>query len=342
MKNTFRFIPLFIIMLLIVSYGCEKYGTSPSPSPTPTPVVYGKISGSVSGCYIGAFINGFSNQTLYESAIGRKLSSVMWYVDFTTDFPLSDCQNMKTKECIPDITWQPWSGTVPDSTYSLQNIIDGTFDTYLTKWANDAKSFGYPIFLRFAHEMNGNWYPWSGYLNGQASGPSRFISAWRHVYNIFKTAGATNVTFVWNVNVTSVPGDSWNDIENYYPGDDYVDWIGIDGYNWGAVTDTSGTTTWQDFDSIFYSVCSSLSLAHPRKPIMIGEFASAEDGGSKASWVTNAFDALKAKYSSVKLYNWLNINKERDWRVESSSGSTSSFKASMSDATYYLDKIALP
>jgi len=331
-KRPFFCAAVLLLLLAAVQSGCEQY------SPAPVPKVYGKITADSSGCYIGAFVNGNSNISSYETLIGKKLACVMWYVSFTQDFPVSDSNAVIATGSVPCITWEPWRYIVSDEAYSLQRIIDGDFDAYITAWAAAAKAFKYPMFLRFAHEMNGNWYPWDGYHNGASSAaPAKFISAWRHVHDIFSSADATNVTWVWNVNAASTPGDDWNKADNYYPGDSYVDWIAIDGYNWG----TSGSgTAWQDFDSVFSSIYSTLIASHPGKPVMIGEMASTEDGGDKAAWITDAFSKMRTSYTGIKCYNWFNINKETDWRVNSSGSSAASFSSAMTPS-YYISDIPL-
>lgn len=318
-------------MLLLVS-GCERYSDTSDKK-------YGRIAADPSGCYIGAFVNGTSNIAAYESIMNKKLAVVMWYTSFTQDFPSADCDIVYQNGSIPCITWEPWRYIVSDEAYSLQRIIDGDFDPYISAWATAAKNYKYPVFLRFAHEMNGNWYPWDGYHNGGASqGPARFVSAWRHVHNIFKGAGADNVTWVWNVNAGSTPDEDWNKADNYYPGDSYVDWIGIDGYNWGT---SASWSSWQTFNSVFSSIYSTLNAGHPDKPIMIGEMACSEDGGDKAGWITDTFNCLKTSYSGIKCYNWFNINKETDWRVDSSISSKAAFGSSMSGVSYYISRIVL-
>lgn len=329
-----------LLCVTILVLGCDNKYVTPSLSGT-SGSGYTKVDVSSSECFIGAFVNGTSNIAAYQALIGRELALVMFYSDFTSSFPLSDCTTISNNGSVPCITWEPWRGSIADAndpTYSIQKIINGDFDTYISAWATAAKSFRYEIFLRFAHEMNGNWYPWSGSnCGGSSSGPSNYISAWKHVRNIFDSVGATNVTWVWNVNAGSTPSDSWNSFENYYPGDAYVDWVAVDGYNWG--TSVSGTS-WQTFDTIFGSAYSTLIAAHPTKPIMIGEMACSEIGGSasggKAGWITDAFVKIKSNYPNIKAYNWFNISKETDWTITSSPSSKLAMSTSMSDL-YYID-----
>ncbi|MBU1026402.1 MAG: hypothetical protein KKA31_01585, partial [Candidatus Margulisbacteria bacterium] len=136
-----------------------------------------------------------------------------------------------------------------------------------------------------------------------------------------------NVKWVWSPNHLSFPNESWNEASDYYPGSAYVDWIGIDGYNWGF-------GDWFTFDEIYSSSYATFSTYG--KPIMIGEFASAEDGGDKAAWITSTFLTIKNDYPQIRAFNWFNINKERDWRINSSSSAEAAFKTAVSDS-YFLD-----
>jgi beta-mannanase len=248
----------------------------------------------------------------------------MWYISWDDNFPSTDCNTVSSYGGVPMITWEPHLNT----TNTLEAISNGDYDPYITNFAQSAKNWGDLVYLRFGHEMNGDWYPWDGYHNGQASAPAKYIAAWRHIYNIFANKGATNVRFVWSPNHESHPDESWNEAVDYYPGNSYVDWIAIDGYNWGSVD-------WESFDQVFSYIYSTFEAYG--KPMMLGEFASAEKNfGDKANWITDAFSKIKNNYPEIKIFVWFNINKERDWRVNSSSSSLTAFQNAISDS-YYLE-----
>ncbi len=331
MKNLIgTFKPVFIAILLLAASliitGCGRHSDY---YPATVVTLDGKVQPPSSGCYIGAYTNGFSNITTYKSNIGRDLACVMWYLTMSTGFPTADVETVLAMNAVPMITLEPFlSGTYP-----LQAIVDGDHDAYFRQWARDAKAVGKPIFLRFAHEMNGNWYPWSGFENGGEPGAERYKQAWRRIHDIFAAEGAANVTWVWSVNAINVPDAGWNQMENYYPGDEYVDWIGIDGYNFGT---SSAGNTWQTFDEVFSGVYAHLLGLYPDKPLMIAEFASGEDGGDKAGWITDAFAKIKASYSGIKMFVWFNEDKEADWRVESSTQSRIASEDALRDS-YFID-----
>ena len=110
-------------------------------------------------------------------------------------------------------------------------------------------------------------------------------------------------------------GEAWNEIGNYYPGDEYVDWLCMDGYNWGT---SQSWSNWQTFDEVYAPTYASLQQISPNKPIIIGEFASSDKGGDKAAWVTDAFQKIGSVYPQIRAAVWFNTNKETDWRMNSS------------------------
>jgi hypothetical protein len=276
------------------------------------------------GCAVGAFVNGLENLASFQSAIGQKLAVVLWYVHWQEPFPSAEAEIVAANGSVPLITWEPWLAG------GLAAITAGSCDHYIRAFLQAAKEWGKPILLRFGHEMNGNWYPWAGAHNGENAGPDRYQEAWRYIYNVKQEVGAANVALVWCPNSYSIPAAAWNKAVNYYPGDAYVDWLGLDGYNWGY-------DRWQDFDAVFADLYAQLA-ALPAKPLMIGEFASSENGGSKAAWITDAFAKLKASYPRVKLLCWFNINKERDWRVDSSAAALAAFKNALPNG-YFSSKM---
>jgi hypothetical protein len=216
----------------------------------------------------------------------------------------------------------------------------------LTGYANQVKSWAKPLFIRVGHEMNGDWYPWGGQNNGAGTltgfgdsqkpdGPERFVAAFRHIRHLFDSVGVSNVSWVWAPNNYSSSADAWNAPEQYYPGDDAVDWIGFDGYNWGTSQSWSG---WSGFYSTFSDIYNRFRL-YP-KPMMIAEFASAEVGGDKSQWIRDAFLYTKGLFTNVKALTWFNINKETDWRINSSTAAVTAYQQSVADA-YFLSTVTV-
>ncbi|MFA6548397.1 MAG: glycosyl hydrolase [Candidatus Margulisiibacteriota bacterium] len=310
-----------LCLLLCFSSGC---GTSPVTSSAKTG---GKISGSFTGCMVGAYVDGMGNIDAFEAKIGKNLAVVLCYVHWQNAFPSAEADIVQANGSIPLITWEPW---ISHETGTLEAIAAGAFEPYVRSFIQSAKDWGHPVFLRFAHEMNGNWYPWDGQHNGEADGPVKYKRAWIYIHNIVQEIGATNITLVWCPNNTNLPVANWNNIAAYYPGDDYVDWVGMDGYNWGY-------GSWESFSQVFGDVYSHLIIL-TNKPIMVGEFAAAEQGGDKAAWIADACSTIKNNYSHVKMFCWFNTNKERDWRIESSVSAEAALKNSLQD-TYFLGRM---
>lgn len=297
------------------------------------------LNGNVnaSQLYYGVHVPGqpssLANLEAFEHDVHKPASIVMWYQgwgvsDSSRYFQPSWMDNVRNHGSIPMVTWEPWNYTqgINQPDYSLQNIISGRFDGYITQWAVASKAWGHAYFLRFAEEMNGNWFSWSEQVNGNR--PTQYIQAWQHVHNIFTSVGATNVTWVWSPNVMysgSTP------LSELYPGSAYVDWIGMDGYNWSTVAGHH----WQSFSQVFqqtYLTILSMSLG---KPLMVAETASAQVGGNKAAWITDAFTVQIPRYfPAIKAVIWFDENKETDWRVESSASAQQAFANAIASNIY--------
>jgi beta-mannanase len=263
----------------------------------------------------------------YAGSAGKRPAVVMDYRDWahTPDFPTDFANLVTARGAIPMLTWEPWdySAGVAQPAYRLSTITAGAHDALVRRWATQIKAWGRPLMLRFAHEMNGNWYPWSEAVNGNRAG--QYVAAYRKVVTLFRSVGVTNVTWVWSPN-TAYPGSV--PISGLFPGDAYVDWTALDGYNWG----TTRAEGWQSFEQVF-----GPSIAQVRalstKPLMLAEVASAEQGGNKAAWVTDFFARLAA-HPEIRGFLWFNHDKEADWRVQSSDASRLSFARGVAAARY--------
>ena len=175
--------------------------------------------------------------------------------------------------------------------------------------------------------MNGSWFPW-----GKSQPASDFVAAWRRFHDVANHAGATNITWVWCPNIDTY--DKFTPYAQLYPGDSYVDWTCLDGYN------QSTKTAWLNFSSIFGVSYSKLLKLAPTKPIMIGETSSEEAGGSKASWITDALSTqLPNHFPQVKALVWMNWriyenSVWRLWQIESSSSAQTAFAKAIASSYY--------
>lgn len=237
-----------------------------------------------------------------NAKLGRTLPVHLAYWDWETDWTSGDTKDDIAAGRIPLVNWEP-------AGIEFSSIADGTQDAIIKARAAAAKALKVPFFLDFAAEMNGD-EAWSG------NDAKLYIKAYRHVHDLFVAAGATNVVWAWCPNVVDVDGSNAATL-SYYPGDDYVDWTGVDGYNWGG-------DEWQSFKEVFQNIYPI--LAAKKKPILIGEMASSEMGGDKAAWINAIIPTLKNDFPLIKGLIWFDVQKERDWLISSSPASEAAFR----------------
>jgi hypothetical protein len=253
---------------------------------------------------------------------GESPSSILFYKDFLQAPPIAEMNSVRARGAVPLITWEPWAwgGGTEQPAYSLDRIAAGDFDAHITQWGQALTAWGYPVQLRFAHEMNGNWYPWAEGVNGNQTGD--YVNAWRHVHDVVAATGAGNVSWVWSPNV---PYYGSTDLAGLFPGVGYVDVVALDGYNWGTSASWSGWISPQD---LFAPGIAQLRALAPGVPILISETASSEAGGNKAAWNTGLVSYLAAQPDVVG-FVWFHLQKETDWRINSSATSASAFKSAL-------------
>jgi cellulose synthase (UDP-forming) len=256
----------------------------------------------------------------FEQTARAHVGIVMWFADWQhARFDLAQLRAIGQRGSIPEISWEPWDyskSTHTQPQYTLASIIDGHHDAYIRSWARGLHAYGRPVLLRFAQEMNGNWYPWSEATNGNR--PGQYVRAWRHVHDIFTTEHATNVKWVW------APAAGTLDIRpSQYPGNAYVDVLGLSVFNGGSGLNWGG---WRSFARIFDTSERDLHQIAPSKPIQVSEVASAEHGGNKAAWITGMFTDLHG-HPEVRSVIWYDLNKQADWPITSSLRAARAFAA---------------
>jgi len=204
----------------------------------------------------------------------------------------------------------------PENNESVyKTIANGDCDDFLREAARNLKSYKKPIFLRFAWEMNlPNMY-WS--IEKTQSTPKDFINAWRKLYKIFDEENAQNIIWVLSFNTTNSNSVPYKEL---YPGDEYVDWVAIDGYNWGNSHDWSG---WANFNGVFRNSYNEITDITTEKPIMLSEVNSAPNGGDKAKWLDDMLTLqVPENFPLIEAIVFFNENKTEgesvDWRMEKS------------------------
>jgi beta-mannanase len=288
------------------------------------------------GAYVsinGQFVNG--NPSLidwYASLVGRMPAIVSFGGDLvhSTSFDTGTMDAIRARGAIPMYTMDPANDAIEgiQPAYSDARVLAGAYDQYFRLWAQAAAAWGHPLLLRFAPEFNGWWFSWgTAPGDGTHNTPAQFVAMWRHVHDIFTASGATNVQWVWCAN-TDDPGTTPYALD--YPGDNYVDWVAMDGYNWGAYP----YHTWKPLDTVFGPSYNEIT-ALADKPVMIAETGSVELGGDKAAWITDGFlTTIPQDFPRIRAVVVFESINEHDWRVDSSPASLAAFKAVVASPLY--------
>ncbi len=223
-----------------------------------------------------------------------------------------------------------------DPNYNYAAIISGQHDAYIRQWAQSAAAWGKVFYLRLFHEMNGDWYPWGLNVNGNT--PALAIQAWQHVYNIFQSAGATNVKFMWCPNVRAPVWPDPNPLASFYPGDAYVSWLGMDGYNWGLYGEQNWGIPWYTFTTVFQTTYNEIiSTVSSAKPVMVAETASGPGAGAtdKANWITQMQNDAPTLFPNIQAVSYYNTNVPGGtWRYDGDPYSLQAFTALGADGRW--------
>ncbi len=249
-----------------------------------------------------------------ETQLGRRLDIVHWFASWDTPYFPELVKDASEGGRWPLISWQPVNQSVSD-------IADGRYDGYLWEWARGAATAPGLVYVRPFPEMNGNWTPWNG-------DTATFRAAWRRVVDVFEQAGATNVRWVFSPNVMDEPRTEANRLENYYPGHEYVDVLALDGYNWG---DSSvHWPAWRSFTEVFEEGYDRITRVG-QQPVWIAEFASSDEGGDKAAWVSEMF--ATSGFDRIEALVWFDEDKEADWRIASDASVLQAFQQALAAGT---------
>ena len=315
----------------------------PSPSATPPP----GTAGIALGVYQPA-ADPLSHGTAvdqYTKEVGKKPAfawfSVKWENAQTGAYQQFDprlLDQFRSRGIMPGLTWDASKGSAlnkdqPD--FSWQTIASGKHDAYITQAAQAAAAYHYPLVLRTLHEMDGNWYPWGYGINGNTN-PADYVTAWRHIVDIFRKERATNVQFAWviaaaDANILQKHG---NILRQLYPGDDYVAWVGIDGY-----TDLSkqGSKSLEEVFGPSYKFLTAMT----KRPIMFFEVGATEnpsDPMAKANWIRQGFlTTIPQVFPDVKVVNYFNSKNDKgtkDYAIDTSENSLNAWKQVVASPFY--------
>ncbi|MBN2479488.1 MAG: hypothetical protein JXA94_04600 [Parachlamydiales bacterium] len=259
-----------------------------------------------------------------EYETGANIDIVQFYLMFLN--PLKDkkypnikksLDHISSMNAISCITLEPmYFENKKEKVVNFQDLINGKYDDFLKNLASQIKEFKNPVMIRFAQEMNLSRYHW-GDENFDEKSPEIYKKMFRYVVDKFKELKVLNVLWVFCPNSDSVPNLPWNVFQNYYPGDKYVDILGIDGYNWGTCA-TKEKMGWvsssRSFDQIFLPSYKELKKISNKKPILIFETASSDKVKDKSSWIKEALTS--ANNLQLKGVIWFQVDKECKWKID--------------------------
>lgn len=342
---------LFVLLLMAgMTLAGSPEGTLAVPS-----------SGMYCGAYVdfGEFEDDVTDKAIdqFEKKVGKKqaiiASSSYWG---QKSFPAPNLKLIYQRGSFPLVFWSVWGPPYDQDKkqpkYDLNSIIQGKHDEYIDLWADQAKAFGRPFMVSLCNEMNGTWFPWSGYFYGQGKvikgesgntfeGPETFKKAYRHIVDRVRARGASNIIWVFHVNNYSWPQENWNLVQQYYPGSKYVDWLGLSVY-----AKQYRNEPWADFKSLLEWPYLEVCALDPDKPVMLAEWGVGEfpPKGRKARWVAEAFREMNpAKYPRLKAAVFWHEkweNSDGSWsnlRVDSSPSSLGEFKKGIRQS-HWLDR----
>jgi hypothetical protein len=350
----------FAAALPIILAGCGKPGPS-SPGRPALPEKPRTLVVPPHAAYTGAYMNfGDTEDDVTLEAIedfeeqAGKHQAIIAFSSFWGEqrFPADALQVIRTHGSAPLIFWSPWDRPYeeelveahgPDK-YSLTNILAGKCDAYIDRWADGARDFRDPIFVSLCNEMNGDWFPWSAKYYGGGTpiagtdpiryvGPEFFKRTYRYIIDRVRARGARNVLWIFHVNNFSEPYEPWNTFAQFYPGREYVDWLGMSVYGQLFPEETK----WNLFEEMMHKPYDELCRLDPDKPVMVTEWGAGEFPamGDKGVWIADAFARMEHQYTRVRAavywherwqnsrtYNYLYSN----LKIDSSPGALAAYR----------------
>jgi mannan endo-1,4-beta-mannosidase len=270
--------------------------TSPSPTLTPYPRVNQPCQGKIPEPFAGIATNGqfAANVGTFQHDTGAHLRLVEFYNPFPGSFQRGEAQQIVNLGALPLIQLNP-------RRISMAELAAGAYDSYIRSYAEQVRAFRCDVMLSFGHEMNGWWYPW-GLPDTR---PAIFKAAWRHFFRIFAAEHVTNVIWSWDPThqySQYKPGKTAYPASMWYPGNHYVDWIGIDGY----------VGTGQDFNKIFRHQLRDIRRL-TRKPIYLAE-TGVGNNGHEVSQVADLFAGIWRWHLAGLV--WFDLNRKNSWSLD--------------------------
>ena len=279
--------------------------------------------------------------------VGRQQSMVGFFGGWDEAYRANAVTRAWQRGMLPMLTWESrpigsGNDVVDEPDYTLPKIIAGDFDAYLTQYAKDIASTGLPLAIRLDHEMNGVWYPWAEQtgsgapINGNNVGD--YVKMWQHVHDVFEANGANQyVIWVWAPNIVNnlpAANQGTDFLRSLYPGDAYVDWVGVSGYQRPPYKADNDATFSYTFDRTLDQLREITD-----KKILLAEVGASEVGGTKPAWVTSFFEGFDpGRNDDVIGFAWFNLAvttyvdgqlATNDWRVDSRANSLEAFRTGL-------------
>lgn len=255
-----------------------------------------------------------------EASLGRTADVALTFTSFRYAFDGPRLRALALAGRMPMITWEPFDPTAPDQDrYPLADIAAGTSDAYLRAQATRIREVGRPVAVRFAHEMNASWYPWGAGVNGNT--PADYVAAYRHVHDLFAAEGVRNVTWVWSPAVVDTPDAP--DLAAFYPGDSYVDWVGLSAYL------DEPTDTWA---SSVAPTVRELAAVAPHAPLYLAE-TGVLPGPTRAAMIDDLLDNLLRTPNAIG-FTWFEVDSREDWRIGADAAALDAVRAALASGWY--------
>jgi Glycosyl hydrolase family 26 len=263
------------------------------------------------GVYESGVLQSYQPVADFSKAAGMPPNLVGYYSGWREPFQVSFAETVRSHGATTLLQWDP-TGT------SVSKIAAGGFDSYLRSFARSVRDFGHPVVIGFGHEMNAYWYSW-GY--GQLPA-STFVAAWRHIVRLFRDQGASNVTWLWTLQADE---SGTGPIASWWPGAQYVTWVGIDGYYYRPS---------ETFFSIFGQTIAQVRM-FTGLPILLSEVGVGPDAG-QARKIPELFAGMH-QYGTIGLV-WFDIAQHQgiyhqDWHIEDNPAAETAFRYGASALT---------
>ncbi|MCL1981395.1 MAG: glycoside hydrolase family 26 protein [Proteobacteria bacterium] len=314
---------LLLLLLLLLGSGCRDREMIEAAEQRTTQAT-GPVTLAMpdKGVYAGAYVDfgegesqvSYDALTAFERLTGKSLA-VVAFGNFWGDnaFPEKTVRIIEGYGAVPLLFWSPWDKPYneargPDK-FGLREILAGKWDKYIDDWADAARQHGKPLLVSWGLEMNGTWFPWSGKFYGGGkvighkdgrtlyAGPELYKQVYRYVVDRVRARKATNILWNFQANNFGSPQTAWNRMSNYYPGSDYVDWLGLSVY--GKMARSEG---WAEFGAMMAEPYAEICKLDPEKPVMVAEWGVGEyPPGDKAGFITTALRDMPGKYPRVRL-----------------------------------------